>query len=422
MQNKKHWLRCCLAFGWLFSWSAWAAPEITNIVCVQREGTKLVDITYDLADLASAYLTVSIRISKDAGATWDVPCTSVSGNGIGAEVTPGTGKSIVWNAGIDWNRQWSDQVQVEITATTSLTQMKPYLVINLLAGPDATTYPVTTLDAVPGSGWTDEYKTTKLVLRRVPAGTFTMGSPTGELGRQADRESQHQVTLTKDFYVGVFEVTQKQWERVKANWPSWFSRPAYRDARPVEEVSYTDIRGNDLGRGWPANNAVDANSFMGLLRAKTGLIFDLPTEAQWEYACRAGTETALNSGKNLTNENNCSHMAEVGRYLYNNSDSNFNNSADTTKGTNKVGSYMANQWGLYDMHGNVLEWCLDRWFSSDYSTEPVIDPKGDDTGDQYARRGGYFENGAAQCRAARREHRGYWDTSYMTGFRLVLVP
>jgi len=422
MQNKKHWLWCCLALGWLFSWSAWSAPVITNIVCAQREGTKLVDIAYDLADATNACLVVTIRISKDAGATWDVPCTSVSGNGIGIEVTPGIGKSIVWDAGADWNRQWSDEMKVGIKATPGPTQMKPYLVIDLSAGPeDGTTYSVSTLDAAPASGWTDEYKTTKLVLRRVPAGTFTMGSPEGELGRASSNESQHQVTLTKDFYVGVFEVTQKQWERVKANWPSWFNNPSCRDARPVETVSYTDIRGNDLGMGWPANNAVDEDSFMGVLRSKTGLEFDLPTEAQWEYACRAGTETALNSGENLTKEYDyCPNMAAVGRYLHNGGNDS-SQGDDTTKGTATVGSYMANQWGLYDMHGNVNEWCLDRTWGADYSTNPVIDPKGESSGNCIFRGGGfsYWPN---WCRSARR---GTWEGSLAgsdLGFRLVLVP
>jgi len=423
MQNKKRWFWCCFAFGLLLSWSAWSEPVVSDIVCAQREGTKLVDITYNLADAADACFAVSIRISQDAGVTWDVPCTSVSGNGIGLEVTPGIGKSIVWDAGADWNRQWSDQMQVEITAIISPATSEKYLVIDLSAGSAATSYPVSFLAEVPDGGWTDEYKTTKLVLRRVPAGNFTMGSPEGEEGREANCESQHQVTLTKYFYVGVFEVTQKQWALVMDAWPSWFSNPSYRDARPVEKVSYTDIRGSDLGRGWPVNNAVDADSFMGLLRAKTGLVFDLPTEAQWEYACRAGTETALNSGKNLTNEKNCPNMAAVGRYVYNGGAISALE-RDTSIGTNKVGSYTPNSWGLYDMHGNVSEWCLDKWSGGNYHypTEPVIDPKGEDVGSYRAIRGGGFKVWARYCRAAVRDRRDEWYDTHDIGFRLVMVP
>jgi hypothetical protein len=121
-----------------------------------------------------------------------------------------------------------------------------YLVIDLAGGADATNYPVSTLAGVPAGGWTEEHRTTKLVLRRIPAGTFTMGSPTGELGRSTD-ETQHQVTLTQDFYIGVFEVTQEQWYRVMGDWPSYFNNTAYRASRPVERVSYNDIRGSSAG-------------------------------------------------------------------------------------------------------------------------------------------------------------------------------
>jgi hypothetical protein len=136
-----------------------------------------------------------------------------------------------------------------------------YLVIDLAGGADATNYPVSTLAAVPSGGWMEEHRTTKLVLRRIPAGVFTMGSPSGELGRDSD-ETQHQVTLTKDFYIGVFEVTQEQWYRVMGDWPSYFNNVTYRDSRPVERVSYNDIRGSSAGAGWPGSAAVDAASFI----------------------------------------------------------------------------------------------------------------------------------------------------------------
>ena len=290
-----------------------------------------------------------------------------------------------------------------------------YLVIDLSGGSAATNYPVSYLSAVPVGGWTDDYKTTKMVFRRIPAGTFTMGSPTNELGRSSD-ETQHQVTLSQGFYVGVFPVTQREWERVMGSWPSYFNNATYRDARPVEQVSYDDIRGSSAGAGWPANGIVDATSFMGTLRAKTGLAFDLPTESQWEYAGRAGTTTALNSGYNLTNVNSDANMAAVGRYWYNGG-SGYTQNGDTTVGTAKVGSYLPNQWGLYDMHGNVWEWCQD-WYGTYPGT--VIDPKGATTGSARVFRGGSWGYDAGGCRVA---NRGYCDpgfASYIVGFRVVL--
>lgn len=293
-----------------------------------------------------------------------------------------------------------------------------YLVIDLSAGSEAISYPFTYRAAPPAGGWTEEYKTTKLVLRKIQAGTFIMGSPDDEIGRDLN-ETQHQVTLTKDFYVGVFEVTQKQWSLVMGNWPSRYSHIDYRDSRPVEMVSYEDIRGSDAGSGWPANNDVDAGSFLGRLREKTGLSFDLPTEAQWEYACRAGTETALNSGKDLLDNWKCPNLDEVGRHWENGGRGGSANS-DTSHGTNTVGSYQPNGWGLYDMHGNVQEWCLDRWDENDYPVEAATDPKGVVDGSFRILRGGGYANLAHGCRSAYRYGNVPDYQNQSRGFRLAV--
>ena len=277
----------------------------------------------------------------------------------------------------------------------------------------------------------DNCRTTELWLRYIPAGTFMMGSPEYEWGR-IDWEVQHKVTLTKPFYIGVFECTQKQWEYVMGDRPSYFNNDDYYATRPVEQVSYDMIRGSNQGAGWPSSNAVDDDSFMGVLRAKTGLEFDLPTGAQWEYSCRAGTITALNSGKDLIaidlyyhyeNYETDTNMDEVGRYALNSNLGNDSQDSEASQGTAKVGSYLPNTWGLYDMHGNVYEWCLDWWDASAYSSSAVTDPVGL-TESRYSyrlKRGGSFRSENTACRSANMENDKSSTYRDNVGFRIVCL-
>jgi uncharacterized repeat protein (TIGR02543 family) len=282
-----------------------------------------------------------------------------------------------------------ESTNVVFTVEYSLLEYGPefyaesYIVIDLSAGSNASSYPVTYMDAPPiGEFNTAEYKTTKLVLRLIEPGTFVMGS-----------ESQHQVTLTKPYYIGLFEVTQKQYELVMGSNPSHFSG----NTRPVEQVSWNTIRGNT---NWPASLAVSADSFMGRLRARTGLEFDLPTEAQWEYACRAGTTTAFSYGGSSENR---AYMWYV-----------MNSNGHTAN----VGTKKANPWGLYDMHGNVWEWCLD-WLASSLGTAAVTDPKGASSGVSRVKRGGAYNN--IGCSSAGRGYSSPSTTSHDLGFRLSLI-
>ena len=263
-----------------------------------------------------------------------------------------------------------------------------YCVVDLSAGFNAEKYQVSYRDAPPNGGWTDEYKTTKLVLRRIEAASFKMGGVCD-------------VTLTKPYYIGIFEVTQKQYELIAGNNPSHFKG----DMRPVEQVSYNDLRGRSKGAAWPSSPEVDSDSFIGKLQTRTGLAFDLPTEAEWEYACRSGASGIYGNGGDTEND-----LALLGRYVGNMSDGEGGYSEHTT-----VGSYMSNIWGLYDMHGNVYELCLD-WNGK--LSNGVVDPKGAPAGRFRINRGGCWDCSPRACSSFHRANINPNIARSFFGFRL----
>ncbi len=267
-----------------------------------------------------------------------------------------------------------------------------YLVIDLSGGANADQYPMHSTNEPP-KVMESTCKTSELWLRRIPAGSFTMGSPKNELGHNGS-ETQHQVTLTQDYFIGVFPCTQRQYELVMGSNPSTFKGAN----NPVEHVSYNVLHG--------------VGSFFERLQKRTGFVFDLPTEAEWEYACRAGTTTALNSGKRLTLEfGKCSNLDEVGWH---------GRSYLGGGRPQPVGQKKPNAWGLYDMHGNVLEWCLD-WFG-DYPSQAVTDPVGATSGERRVLRGGCYEDNAGRCRSASRHLFKPSDGHFNFGFRVALRP
>ncbi len=226
-------------------------------------------------------------------------------------------------------------------------------------------------------------------------GTSTMGSPKDELGRWDD-EVQHEVTLTQGYWLGKYEVTQVQYEAVMGTNPSEFKGADL----PVEMVNWYDAM-DFCAKLTASEKAVG--------RLPEGYEYTLPTEAQWEYACRAGTTTALNSRKNLSDKDQCPEMDEVGWYGYNSDDT-----------THPVGQKQPNAWGLYDMHGNVYERCLDRY--GDYPTTAVTDPTGPDIGEYNVIRGGSWACYARSCRSASRYY-DYPDECWTDcGFRVALAP
>lgn len=279
-----------------------------------------------------------------------------------------------------------------------------YIVVDISGGPSADSFPLSFLSNSPSGGWPSEYKTTKLVVRRIPAGLFTMGCPTNEVGHEKAGmdESQHAVRITKDFYIGVFEITQKQWELVMGTNPSFFTNANFKETRPVESVNLDNVRGDNLIYDWPASTNVAVGSFAGRLQAKTGLRFDLPTEAQWEYACRAGTHSAVNSGNNLSDWEIDASFYNISRYYSTNINWLYTRDEGLDAGPLPVGYLAPNGWGLYDLHGNVSEMCLD--YCADYPTNFSVDPLGPTNGSTRVLRGGDWPMYAGFCRSASR----YW--------------
>ncbi len=416
-----------------------AAVSVQNITVKQRDpASGLVDIAYEIvSDKPDAEYSVSLtaRSAVTEPGLGSAPgihtVRTFTGSGAeGAKVKAGR-HQVVWNMKADAPDLKTDTLAIAVVVSSGTEQ---YLVIDLSAGADASSYPWR-YAATPPDAASDACRTTELWLRRIEAGTFTMGSPDDEEGRDPKLETQHPVTLTQPFYIGVFEMTQQQWQLVMGNNPSIFKKAADSAKYPVEAVSYNDIRGAEAGAGWPESDAVDATSFMGRLRARTGLVCDLPTEAQWEYACRAGTTTAIYSGKslNLGDPRNDEVRAyvklrkdywsaatdELGRYCWWSG----GKDAVTAGSTTAVGGYLPNAWGLYDLYGNAWEWCLD-WRQNNLGTAAVTDPVGPSKGNGRMLRSGGWKNGAQFLRSAFRSN-GWASPSindYSYGFRVVIRP
>jgi formylglycine-generating enzyme required for sulfatase activity len=222
----------------------------------------------------------------------------------------------------------------------------------------------------------------------VPAGSFEMGSPEKEAGRES-QETLHTVQFPQPFYLGRYEVTQAQWNRITGSNPSSFSKCG--PDCPVESVSWNEV-----------------NAFLEKLNQRTAGHFRLPSEAEWEYACRAGTSTPFSTGKNLTTQ----QANYDGNYPY----------AGFPKGQSRgspisVGSFSPNAWGLFDMHGNVWEWTSD--LHCPYPVQAVLDPHPACFTSLRVIRGGSWYFGAESARSALRYTHRPQDSGFSIGFRVA---
>ena len=418
-------------------------------------------ITFASAAIAStavfavAPVVSDVRMSQDASRTVTINYTLSEGPGIvtvdiqtnagdNAWVSIG-GKHLTYFAGdvnkkvesgehtMTWlpRRAWPDnEVKENVRAVVSawaLDVPPDYMVVSLTV-PD-TVFFYTSVESIPFGISNDMYKTDYLVMRKIPAAnvTWRMGSPTTEGWHAADEESR-MITLGDDYYIGVYEVTQRQYEHVTgadATSIACFRRESDYAMRPMETVSWSTVRG---GCEWPsAKHQVGETCFIGKLRTLSGLEdMDLPTEAQWEFACRAGCGDAFYNGKIGTNGYDEPNCGLVARYAY---DGGLVHKEDgslvwpddynctSEQGTAKVGTYAPNAWGLYDMLGNVMEFCLDWYVANPTQEESVAG--GPTSGSDRSVRGGGFNHVAFECRCAARKSISETGTSDNCGFRLA---
>lgn len=420
------------AFG--LSLSAFAvAPRITNVRLSADDGP--LTVKYDLSGIDAV---VTADVLTNGVSIGIVNFTNMTG-AVNCRVAVGTDKTIRWRSRVTWpgHKLDPDTLSVRLTAW-SVSDPPDYHVTDLATG-DIRYY--VSQEAFPGGFWDEQYRTTKLVMKKVSAAMkpFLAGAREGELGIN-DRQRRHKAMLTNDFYIGVFEFTQGQWMTLcKSKQGQYYTSGETADAftfddtpdaalKPVNHVCGYMLRGDSAAaRGLPVVHAVDEWSLCGKLRSLTGqplvgsMGFDLPSETEWEFACRAESMAALPNNLKLTNESACPNLNLIAWYA--------GNGGSSSTGPKPVGSYLPNGYGLYDMVGNVSEYCR-GWFLWSLSGVPEVDYEGPKQSDVSASetwkssipaRGGNYNSVASGCRPAVRvcpKANALADPVY--GFRLSL--
>ena len=410
-----------------------AAPRVdkADVSMVQDVNTRRVTVTYTLKEAPGI---VTVDFQTNATGTAEGPWVSIGvcnfANVAGDVNRPvrelDVEKYIYWQPDVSWPNQKIEagNLRAEVRAW-ALNAPPDYMAVNVSLS--NCVYYYVSAEAVPGGVTNRLYKTDMLLMRRIHATDveWRMGAPLCEEGlrntpNMQKAEAPRPVRLTKDYYIGVYELTQRQWVLLGSQGntpidnPSKFQSTALYAGdplmKPVEKFSYKVLRGeaSSSWKGWPeCGHEVAAGSFLAKARAKTGVLFDAPTAAQWEFACRAGTTTALNSGKDIKSNyaTTCPELDEVAWNVKNCWET--NEVGYRTNQTHEVGLKRPNNWGLYDMHGNVFEWCLD-WVKNNRNmymgSETVqVDPAGlryEDDDKRRHIRGGSYDHGANDSRCS----------------------
>ena len=422
-------------------------PSVSSVQMSQAQD-RTVTITYTLAN-APAVVTLDIQTNTTDGAWVSIGGENISG------VRSGVPKGDVWKVveengqhTITWRPDrsaWAENRVAANGARAVVTAWAPnaapdYMVFDLAATSSQRVSYYPAEEFLPGGLLTNpDYRTTRLVMRKIPANgaVFTMGS-VAEASRNAANEMIHGATLNNDYYIGVFEVTQSQWTQIMGSNPSIFKVEGA--MRPVECVSYqmirTVVQSEEYADSVPENPC--EGSFMAALRALSGgtVDFDLPGEAEWEYACRAG------NGEGYWGDGAVIKIDDYvpGRYLYSQADGKNTtismsgetppaNSASLTpaNATAIAGSYNKNNFGLYDMHGNVAEWCIDMYKADISSAEGKPIMKSSDIDDsatgggtrrRHIIRGGSWTDKSGGTRSAYRHNVIFNKNLAMYGFRV----
>lgn len=397
-------------------------PIVSDVSFDQPGGGRTVTVTYNL-QYAPAIVTVDVLTNGVSIGAENI--VSFEGD-VGKVVQPGE-RQFKWFAKRDWpDRLITENIVSVKLRAWSLFSPPPYMVADLETASNVTYY--VSADAIPGGVTNNIYKTSRIVMRRIDAVgvRWNMGRHPTENGYTSSRPQDkiHSVQLTNDYYIGVFELTQGQWKRIAGFYQySDVTTDGVREVYPLQYVAFTEMReAAPVSSGNPP--ALDSNSsyifpappapnsFLGTLSSLTGVAFDLPSECEWEYACRAGNYGAkwgdgsliqLKGGADAGEDTN---LTRLGAYKKN---------ADAIQ---PVGSYEPNSWGLYDMHGNLWEMCLD-WYGVDITAlDGAVNPT-PSSNNRRVDRGGAKHSTQYQCHSAYRDSDNPAGRSLGIGYRLV---
>ena len=401
-----------------------AAPSVTSVTFSQEEtGPRTVTVNYTLAGEAAI---VTMDVLTNSVSIGDANIHFLEGD-VNRLVQPGS-RQIKWYAQKSWPNHKIDESAVTVRVSAWSQQKPPdYMVVDLETPNDVRYY--TSTNALPDGGLDNNiYKTTRLVLKFVEAAgeTYTMGFA----GYTSGQHATHSATLSKDYYIGIYTITQAQWKRIIGWYPSYNYNQgeAVRMVYPVQYTAYNEIREvapvddnvpinkqygqngqkdvvGDATYAYPADPA--PASWLGRLSSHAGIKFDLPSECEWEYACRAGNYGAKwGDGSAYLGTSADANLARIGRYA-GNSDNHIW----------PVGSLAPNSWGIYDMHGNLWEWCVDFFNTDITSLYGAVDTR--TNGVKRTERGGGYHKTADGCNSGYRTS-DLGNTRYeKVGFRVV---